>query len=147
MSSHQSDKQKQLHATDGKGGKLVAQSTEVFRGPLPNPDHLAKYEEICPGLADRIVKMAENQAAHRQSIEKKVIASQTRDSFLGVIFAFLLGCTTIVAGTIITLNGYTFAGFSFGAAGLGGIVISFIYGTRSNRREREDKNEKSKRPR
>jgi uncharacterized membrane protein len=31
---------------------------------------LAHYEQVFPGCAERIVKMAENQAEHRQGLER-----------------------------------------------------------------------------
>jgi hypothetical protein len=34
-------------------------SQEFFGGPIPHPRHLQAYEDICPGLAKRIVAMAE----------------------------------------------------------------------------------------
>ena len=42
-----------------------------FSGPLPPPNIIKGYEDILPGAADRILSMAENQAKHRQEIEKK----------------------------------------------------------------------------
>ena len=39
------------------------------RGILPSPDDLREYERILPGLADRIVAMAESEIAHRQRIQ------------------------------------------------------------------------------
>jgi uncharacterized membrane protein len=32
-----------------------------FSGPLPPPEALAKYNDILPGAADRIITMAEHQ--------------------------------------------------------------------------------------
>lgn len=32
---------------------------EMYSGPIPPPEALARYEEIQPGAADRIIKMAE----------------------------------------------------------------------------------------
>ena len=40
-----------------------------FSGPIPPPDLLRKYEEINPGFADRIMRQAEAQTAHRIEIE------------------------------------------------------------------------------
>ena len=54
-----------------------------FSGPLPSPEALGKYEQICPGSADRIIKMAEGQAAHRQALETNTIAEQVRQSSRG----------------------------------------------------------------
>ncbi len=32
----------------------------IHQGPLPAPEQLAQYDSVYPGLADRIVKMAES---------------------------------------------------------------------------------------
>jgi uncharacterized membrane protein len=48
-----------------------------FTGPLPPPEVLAKYNETVPGLAERIICMAEQQAKHRQQIETTVIKSNS----------------------------------------------------------------------
>ncbi len=46
---------------------------ETFKGPIPPPAVLEAYESLVPGAAQRILKMAENQASHRQEIEKIVV--------------------------------------------------------------------------
>ena len=46
-----------------------------YSGPIPPPDMLKGYNEIMPGLVDRIVITAEKQSIHRQSMEHKVINS------------------------------------------------------------------------
>lgn len=46
---------------------------ESFSGPLPPPKHLAEYERILPGAAERIFRMAEDQATHRRSLEQAVV--------------------------------------------------------------------------
>lgn len=44
-------------------------TTSVREAPLPAPDELFQYEKLTPGLADRIVAMAEREQAHRMNIE------------------------------------------------------------------------------
>jgi len=36
-----------------------------FSGPLPPPPMFREYEDVLPGAGDRILSMAERQAAHR----------------------------------------------------------------------------------
>src|SRR5690242_17849317 len=43
------------------------------QGPLPDPEALARYGEIIPDGANRIMKMAEEQAKHRIQLESSVI--------------------------------------------------------------------------
>lgn len=40
-------------------------SLEIRRGPLPEPSILSDYDKVLPGLADRIVVMAESGKDHR----------------------------------------------------------------------------------
>ena len=106
-----------------------------FSGPLPPPNIIKRYEDILPGAADRILSMAENQAKHRQEIEKKMIDSEARDGLLGVCFAFILGISCIIAGIIIAFlvpqSSGAIAGSIFGVAGIGSIIATFIKGTRT----------------
>ncbi|SRR6266446_2754465 len=52
---------------------LKAEASMRFEGPLPPPALLAKYDEIHPGLANRLVCMAESEAQHRHEMEKTVL--------------------------------------------------------------------------
>ena len=47
--------------------QVIAAKSETFEGPLPHPDILARYENILPGIADRIVRMAEAEQNARHS--------------------------------------------------------------------------------
>lgn len=109
---------------------------EYHSGPMPHPRILEGYEKIIPGAADRILTMAEDQASHRQEIEKIAINSNVKDSRLGVIFAFIIGMTGTLGGVYAIVQGAVVAGTFITGASLASIVTSFIYGTRSERKER-----------
>ena len=117
----------------------TSQKVSIHRGPLPLPEQLEAYEKICNGAADRILHMAEEQSKHRQYIERKAIDTQTRNSTLGVVFAFLLGLSTIVCGTWISLSGDSIFGFASMLLGLTSLVGVFVYGKRANKKELEEK--------
>ncbi|WP_296560133.1 DUF2335 domain-containing protein [uncultured Acetobacterium sp.] len=120
---------------------IVMQMTreERFSGPLPHPQILRGYEEVVPGAAERILSMAENQATHRQQLEKAVINSNVRDSRMGVVFAFVIGIVGVSGGIYAVLQGAEWAGTLISGVSLGSIVGSFIYGTRSEKAERIEK--------
>ena len=105
-----------------------------FSGPIPSPEVLAEYDEISSGFADRIISMAERQSKHRQDIERAKTFAESRDSFLGVLFAFLLGMGCIVACVIMVMNVPSAAGVICGAilgvTGISAIVTSFLKNTR-----------------
>ena len=59
------------------------QHSEQFTGPIPHPAHMQQYKEIDPSFPDRILKMAESNLKHTQSIAKTTMFSQLFMGFLG----------------------------------------------------------------
>lgn len=108
-------------------------------GPIPDPMTLERYESILPGAAERIMRMAEDQSSHRREMESVVIRSRARDSLLGIVAGFIIAMSTIFAGVYVITKGYAWSGTLLGSAGLVGLVSVFIYGTRSARKERENR--------
>jgi len=81
----------------------------------------------------------EQQSQHRQNIESKVIESNIRDQRLGIIFAFIIAMSALFAAALCIFWGNAVSGTLIGTTGVCGIITSFIYGTRSNRIERQRK--------
>ncbi len=78
---------------------------EVFAGPLPPPHMLQGYEEVLSGAADRIVRMAESQANHRQEQESRILTAATQLSKLGMFLGFCLALAILgVAGWLISIR-------------------------------------------
>jgi uncharacterized membrane protein len=78
---------------------LSVRHTQAYQGPIPDPDSLARYEQIQPGFAERIMRMAEEEAIHRRSNENKIIKDSVRMGMIGVVFAFL--SVVIFAGIVV----------------------------------------------
>lgn len=112
---------------------IIAQ--QVHSGPLPHPEILRGYDSIIPGAAERILRMAETQSEHRQSIEKQVIDTQTKNSKHGVWIAAVLCLSTLIAGVVLVLMDKEIPGTIFGVSGLLSVVGVFIYGTRMNSKQ------------
>ncbi|MCK4395914.1 DUF2335 domain-containing protein [candidate division WOR-3 bacterium] len=120
---------------------LFALKRFFFSGPLPPPELFKKYEEILPGSAERILKMAENQSTHRQELEKRVVFSSTRNETLGVIFAFIIFMIAVGLGTLLIYNNKDVEGLvTIVFTVLGGIGV-FIYGKKRQREELKSKRE------
>ena len=108
-----------------------------FSGPLPSPETLQSYNLILPGLADRIVRMAEGQSGHRQKLESLVIWFDGIRATLGVIFGFLIAITGIGAGTWLIYSGFNIYGLVSLFAPLAVIVGAFVYRKREEAAEKE----------
>jgi uncharacterized membrane protein len=67
----------QLPQSDGPRhvGQVIREERHHFQGPLPQSGDFAAYERTLPGAADRILKMAENQASHRQTLERRALSA------------------------------------------------------------------------
>jgi len=51
---------------------LLLRVSQSWEGPLPPLEILLGYEAACPGAADRLIKMAEDQGEHRRGLAPKV---------------------------------------------------------------------------
>lgn len=95
--------------------QLLAQRS--FSGPLPPPEMLVRYNDALPDGADRIVKMAEDQSAHRRTMESR-----------GQIFGFTLALVAIVGGIVLIADGKSAEGLVPLVSALAVLVGLFIYG-------------------
>ena len=67
-------------------------------------------------------------------MEKIMIKSESRDSLLGILFAFALGIGCIIAAVVmVPEGGGALAGSIFGVTGICSIIATFIKSTRSNK--------------
>lgn len=120
---------------------------------LPDAMTIAKYEEILPGAAERILALTERQALHRQSLEEaeskasidalkkqhklaefesNAIAESMRKDFsearIGQFCALGIGAFAFICGTYTAVNGAEIAGALIGSSGVAGLVTAFIAG-------------------
>jgi uncharacterized membrane protein len=102
---------------------------EIFRGPLPHPRHLQAYEDICPGIADRIVVMAEKAHGRAEDRLDKELEFEFADRRLGMHLGFAALIALLCSGTfIIWLGNPAVGGTLLGAAVLGTAIGTFVHG-------------------
>ena len=120
-------------------GATILSHSLTYSGPLPTANELGKYEQICQGAADRIIGMAEKQAEHRQNIETIAIKAATERSVLGVKYAYHIALGAFLLSGVCFCFDHAIAGGAIFGSTLISIISAFIYGTSSNRQEREEK--------
>jgi uncharacterized membrane protein len=113
--------------------QVALQMRLTFSGPLPPPEVLASYNEAVPNGADRIVKLTEDQAAHRRRLESR-----------GQLLLFAFAVVALVGGIVLIAVGESASGLvpiigSIG--GLGGLFVYREYATRRTARQIEDPSE------
>jgi len=100
-------------------------------GPLPPSSEFEQYERTLPGGADRILRMAEEQSAHRREIEKSDSESarklNDRGQWIGAgLLVFIVLCATV--GGIFGGPAVSFAVTS------PGIILLIVFGLSVYRR-------------
>ena len=120
--------------------KLSVTVSERFTGPIPPPNIMEQYEKTLPGSADRIIKMAENQSEHRQSLEKQGLSFANREVHVGQVLGFAIGVIAIVTGGYIASSGAQISGGIMGTSVVVGLVSVFVIGSkRKPPKERENR--------
>lgn len=131
----------QQNNNDKKASGMVSVShvSRSFSGPLPPPEVLEHFNRVVPGSADRIIRMAEEQFAHRTELEKKVINSDIARSKWGQILGFTIAIVGLVVSALVAIYGSAIAGGFIGVGTLASLVGVFMYGSKTRSSERETK--------
>ncbi|MFW2600176.1 DUF2335 domain-containing protein [Aliarcobacter butzleri] len=104
---------------------------ESFSGPLPHPEHFKKYNQIVPGSANRLLKMAEDDLAHVHSIQRRQSNTETAATILGLISGFAIAIIALVGSGYLIMQGHDVAGAVLGTGSLASLVSVFVYGKKS----------------
>ncbi len=123
MSKRNRNRQFQPPGNQQQQTTYIAQRQEVRVAPLPRPEELAQFDQVVPGLAERIVKMAEGHAqdAWRTNRAYRWIA------IMGQIFVFLLIMSGLAVGTYLTSQGMDVAGVSTIVTAITAPTIALLY--------------------
>ena len=69
---------KQQRPSQQQNSQQIVQVTGQFRGPLPPPDVLERYNQVAPDAASRIIDMAEQESSHRRNLEQIIVIMSTK---------------------------------------------------------------------
>lgn len=114
------------------GAELIHLAAQMHAGPLPPPRQLGEYDDVLPGLADRIVQMAEKQSGHRQSLERQAQTRQLDRLDRGMMFGFGVAIFGLVCGTAVAILKSPTAGAAIAGVDLAVLVGIFVYGQRTS---------------
>lgn len=115
---------------------MIKSSSVSYSGPLPTPEYFQGYENVVPGSAERILRMAETQSEHRKRQESKVIDGQLEQNSRGQIFAFILSLVCLgIAIYFATLGHPELAGkvLTVTVVGLAGVFLANKFFTRKSK--------------
>lgn len=110
----------------------VVMHTQQWAGPLPPPAVLKQYDEVFPGLAERIVTSMEREQEHRHSVDRELIQTHQVAFTRGQWIAATIALICLVLGFVLGYNGQSVAAVAFVTGGLGQVVLAFL-GSREDR--------------
>lgn len=85
--------------------------------------------------------MAEQQATHRQKLEKVVIESNAAVQKWGLVCAFAIAMSAIAGGIWLSLKGMSGVGLTSIIGALAALVGVFIYGKSEQKKELKEKSD------
>jgi uncharacterized membrane protein len=112
--------------------RQLALFAEHQSGPLPPARQLADYDSVLPGLADRIVRMAEREQQHRHLIEEAQVAQPYLLARRGQTFALLAMVIFVAFAGWLASQGEPVLATILGAIDLAAIIGLFIHGQRGD---------------
>lgn len=118
---------------------VVKESLVAFSGPIPPPEQFEQYENILPGSADRILKMAEKQQDHRIEIEKEAISKSLNLNRRGQTFGFITMLLMLALSVFFALNGMKVWAGTIGSVTIVTLVALFVTGNAQNSKELKSK--------
>jgi uncharacterized membrane protein len=134
----------------GSAQQIISQLNAFYSGPLPQAAELQRYEQVKSGFAERIMQMAErqiamaeSQIAHRQDLEKHVIRTNVRLSYLGLLSGFILCAGGLAAAVYLIDQGRELGGGAAFVGSLAALAGLFIYGRKKQEQQLTDRLKKS----
>ena len=100
---------------------------EYHSGPLPSPDVLARYNDAVPNAAERILAMAEAEAAHRRELERDRVKSNMKLELRGQILAFALAIFSVGGGLLVVAMEKPLVGAAGALTAVGTLVGLFMW--------------------
>lgn len=113
---------------DEKHDLTLSREVRRYSGPIPPAEEVARYEEVLPGSADRLLSMAEREQRDIVSFRNKVLLATT-----------IVTVSTIVAiAFILTLNADALVVVALALAQALPPVTDFLRGNTDNRLARQE---------
>lgn len=110
---------------------VLGYEEHLYSGPIPQAEELEHYENVLPGLADRIVSMAEKQAKHRRRLETVDVVFEHLHVTIGQLSALIVAIFFGWVAWDLGRDGRELLAAFVGAVDLAALVSVFIYARRT----------------
>ena len=91
------------------------------------------YDDVLPGAAERILRMAETDQADAREVRQLALREAAADSRRGQRYGFLVALAALAATCVLGYQGLEAAAATVGGVTVVGLVAVFIMGRRRER--------------
>lgn len=105
---------------------LALQHTSSWSAPMPDPDTLRQYEDVLPGLANRIMRAYEAATVDASRRDDKIVESNTHLAKAGLAVAMIIILVCLAASIVFFGIGNNDAGVALLAAPLAASLIAVL---------------------
>ncbi len=109
-----------------------------FQGPLPPPAILQKYENIHPGFANRIMRMAEKEQKFQHNILDKQMDNDHQLSSRGQNYALIIAMALCISAVGLAIKGLGLPAGLLGTGGIVAVIYIFITGHKIKRNKNNE---------
>ncbi len=127
-----------------RSGHISAEFKESrYLSQLPDPEDLAKLEELHSGTTGIILENFQEQAKHRRKLEEKVVSANTHVQTVGMYLGAGLILVAMGIGGLLINSGKDVSGLAMIITAIASPAIAFIGGKIIQASERKSKDENS----
>ncbi|WP_274065417.1 DUF2335 domain-containing protein [Xylella fastidiosa] len=106
--------------------RSISVAHSSWRGPLPAPDQLARFDEIVPGAAERIIKMAEQEGEHSRGIRRFAMKASVGAQLIGQLSALTIAMCCLLLSYSLAVENHDAVAAILGGTSLTTVVLAFL---------------------
>ena len=114
--------------------RAAAVESAVSADPLPPPTMYRAYNEVLPGSAECVLKMAEKEQDRRIGRENEALHRASQQDHLGLWLGSLIAALALVSSGLLAMNGHDWVAGIVGCTVLAGAAAGLIRECRGPRR-------------
>lgn len=99
---------------------------QAWSGPLPAPSQLEHFNEVVPGAAERIIRMAEQEGEHSRQVQLIAVKAASRAQLIGQIFALAIAGGGLVAAYFLAMAGHDAVAVVVAGTTITTVVAAFL---------------------
>lgn len=93
-----------VHA-DGSREQVELRAERVWSGALPRPEDFGRYGDVVPDAPERILRMAEQEQAHRIAMEQQIVPANNAAGARGQWLGAALSALALILAVVVVLVG------------------------------------------